>query len=107
MKRMTLCVALAAALGSPTRYDGLAANIADAFAGNALQTPQLRAQPASAQLPLFRSTGRQEAVPPSVPAPAAADADAIAIAGVPMDLNARLEQLSARIDALGDKIDAL
>lgn len=95
--------ALAAALELPTCYDGLAATILAAFAGNALQTPKLRAQPASARLPLFRSSAQPGAMSPA----GATAADLSAVVGVPVDPGARLEQLSARIDALADKIDAL
>ena len=91
--------ALASALGSPTSYDGLAASIAGAFGGNVLQTPKLRAQPASARLPVFRSS--------RLPASADTRTDTMAGAGMQVDLGARVAQLSARIDALADKIDAL
>ncbi len=88
--------ALADALHLPPTYAGLAETIARAFAGNALQTPLLRAGVDAQAMPLFAAR-RDVAVEPDA-----------ANAGDPaMALGARIDQLAAAVKQLSKKIDDL
>jgi hypothetical protein len=88
--------ALADALRAPTTYAGLAAAVGKAFAGNALQTPQLQAKPDASAGVLFAAT-RGIAV--------ATDRTAGGDPGA--SLEARIDQLAAAIQQLSKKIDDL
>jgi hypothetical protein len=87
--------ALADALRSAITYNGLASAITKSFAGNALQTPQLRAPAASAALGLFGATRGGAAV------------DVGASGAAASDLGARIERLTAAVETLNKKIDEL
>ncbi len=88
--------ALADALRAPLTYAGLAEKIAAAFAGNALQTPQLRAGTDAQALAMFAATRD-----------AAAASDAGAPGNSALSLNARIDELAAAIKQLSKKIDEL
>ena len=86
------------ALHSPLSYQGLGELIANAFAGNSLQMPQLRALTQAGAGPLF---GAPRAV-------AAGSAPAASVAASTQgDLAARIDQLTLAINALSKKIEDL
>ena len=86
--------ALADAMRAPTTYAGLADGIAQAFVGNALQMPQLRAQADASALVLFAASRGMSDDGSATDDPAQA-------------LNARIDQLAAAIKQLSQKIDEL
>lgn len=88
--------ALVDAVRSSTSYQMLADTIAQAFAGNTLQTPRLNAPSNDARLPLFGAT-RGLAVA----------SDGAASDSTTMGLGARVDQLTAAINKLSKKIDDL
>jgi hypothetical protein len=87
--------ALANAMRSPVSYASLAAAIAAEFGGNNMQTPGLRALPASLGLTLFTAS-RSLTV-----------GGQIQITAPSGDIAACLDQLTAAINALNKKIDSL
>jgi hypothetical protein len=88
--------ALSDALRAPLTYAGLADAVSGAFAGNTMQSPQLRATADSSALLLFGAT-RGGAVPPDATPPG----DSAVVLG------ARIDQLAIAIKQLSKKIDDL
>ncbi|HQR10726.1 MAG TPA: caspase family protein [Casimicrobiaceae bacterium] len=88
--------AMSEALSAPQTYAGLADAVSDSFAGNTMQSPQLRAPPDAGALRLFAAS-RDVAVVP----------DAISQGDSSQMLGTRIDQLAIAIRQLSKKIDDL